>query len=164
MATTLGLITLGGVSTIAVSTTATIITSITSISNNVITLLGHITSVATISNHQSEIISLLNKTDIEATIKLLHAIILEIPSSYDSNSVLISLTNVKDSISQIEDELKNIHTKIEYNSSLYLMANLRSYNCEPNLENIKIKIAILDRRTDYLFKILDVCKSFHKLS
>jgi hypothetical protein len=164
MASVLGLLTLGA----ATSTTTSVIASITSISNNVITLLGHITSIGTVSStsKQSDIIILLNKSDIEATLKLFHAIILEIPPTYDMtqvSSVLISLNNVKDIISKIEAELKDIHTKIEYNSNLYIMASFRSYTYSSNLENIKNYIAILDRRVDYMFKILDISRNFNKV-
>ena len=150
----LNVLSLTATGTIAASATASIVNSITLLSNNVFTLLNNITKKI----HQTEIINLLNKTDIEATMKLLHAIIIEIPES-NTNSILISLNNVKDIIKQIEEELISIHKKIEYNESLYILQSIRSYDCSLDLENITTKIMILDRRSDYLFRILRLNKN-----
>ena len=62
-------------------------------------------------------------------------------------------------IGLIEDELKEIHRKITYNSQVYFMSNWRSYDCKDNLDSIEIKVNILDRRRDNLFKILEVFKN-----
>ena len=39
------------------------------------------------------------------------------------------------------------------------MSNWRSYDCKDNLDSIEIKVNILDRRRDNLFKILEVFKN-----
>ena len=77
MASVLGVISISAVTTAG----AIIINQISSLSTNVFTLLNNIISVAKISTtiYQIELIKLLTKTDVEATLKLLHAIILEIP-------------------------------------------------------------------------------------
>ena len=101
--------------------------------------------------------------DIEATINLLHNVILEIPEYYNSSlTVVTALKNVQEIISQIESELIEIHKKISYNSELKVMSNWRSYDCKENLDSIELKVSILDRRRDNLFKVLEVFKNFDK--
>jgi hypothetical protein len=141
-----------------------IINSITTISASIYNLIRHIK--VTKNTHYTELIKMLNKTDIEATILLLQTIILDISSlpydKYFNNNkfILIALNNVKEIICQIESELNHIKEKINYNTSLYLMSNMRSYDLLANLEIAENKISVLDRRCEYLFKSLDLCKHF----
>ena len=139
---------------IAASATAAMVNSITLLSNNIFTLLNNISK----NTHQTELINLLNKTDIDATLKLLHAVIIEIPES-NNQSILISLDNLKDIISKIENELITIQKKIEYNENIYILQRFRSYDCSLDLDKITTKFEILDRRSNYLFKILYLCKN-----
>lgn len=146
------------VGTIGMVTATSVVNSITTLSSNIFSLVGHIKLTKDI--HYNDIIKILNKTDIEATIKLLHTVIVEIPEYYNNcYSVVIALKDVQDIISSIEDELKEIQNKVRYNSQIYFMANWRSYDCKDNLDSIETKVAILDRRRDNLFKILDVFKN-----
>jgi hypothetical protein len=146
------------IGTIGMVTATSVVNSITTLSSNIFTLVGHIRLTKNI--HHNDIMKIINKTDIEATIKLLHTIITEIPDYYNNSySVVIALKDVQDIISSIEEELKDIHTKITYNSSIYFMANWRSYDCKDNLDSIETKVSILDRRRDNLFKILEVFKN-----
>jgi hypothetical protein len=141
-----------------------IINSITTISASIYNLIRHIK--VTKNTHYTELIKMLNKTDIEATILLLQTIILDISSlpydKYFNNNkfILIALNNVKEIITQIESELNHIKEKINYNTSLYIMSNMRSYDLLANLEIAENKISVLDRRCEYLFKSLDLCKHF----
>lgn len=141
-----------------------IINSITSISASIYNLITHIK--ITKNTHHQETIKILNRTDIEATILLLQTIIQDIsnlsPTIYFHNNhfIIIALNNVKEIITQIEMELLEIKEKINYNSTLYLLANIRSYDLLSNLETIENKISVLDRRCEYLFKSLDLCKHF----
>ena len=151
---------------LSISAGTVVITQISSLSNNVFTLINNIIGIAKLSKnvYQIELIKVLTKTDIEATLKLLHAIILEIPLYINleqtNNSVVIALDNVKDIIGKIEEELNLIHTKIEYNNSLYVLSHIRSIDCICNLENIEILIIVLDRRCNYLFTTLDIFKKY----
>ena len=102
---------------------------------------------------------MLNRADIEATITLLQHIIIEVSKkeSLANNSfIIIALQHVKDSIAEIESELKVIKERITYNMSLYLLVSLRSYNLLLNMNAIEAKISILDRRCEYLFKSLEL--------
>ena len=168
MASVLGVISISAVTTAG----ALIINQISSLSTNVFTLLNNIISVAKISTtiYQIELIKLLTKTDVEATLKLLHAIILEIPLRINledekiknqANSIIIALENIKNIISMIEKELEDIHEKIDYNNKLYLLTNIRSIECLSNLQNIETLISVLDIRSNYLFRTLKIFKLFN---
>ena len=150
------------IGTIGMVTASTIIHSIGTLSSSVYMIMSNIRLTKDI--HQTEILKVLMKTDIEATINLLHNIILEIPEYYNcSLTVVNALKNVQEIISQIETELVKIHEKITYNSELKVMSNWRSYDCKENLDSIELKVAILDRRRDNLFKVLEVFKNFDKI-
>jgi len=137
-----------------------LISSVSTLSSSIISIIGCIKISKDI--HQNEIINILTKTDIVSTIKLLQIIINEIPQSLmNSFSVIIALKNVQEIISEINDELKKIHEKISYNNSLYISNSLRKYDCTENLISIEIKISILDRRKDNLFKVLEVFKNIN---
>ena len=145
-----------------------IINSITLLSSSIFGLLANIKLTNNV--HYEEIMNVLNKSDIEATINLLQHIIRDISSlpekDYFSNNnfILIALQHVKDSIASIETELNEIKERITYNSTLYVMTNMRSYDLLPNLQRIETKITVLDRRCEYLFKSLDLCKHFTHLN
>ena len=140
-----------------------IINSITTISTSIFTILKNIKLS---KNNQEDVMAVLNKTDIEATVTLLQNIISDISclpyTEYFGNNkfIIIALNNVKESIADIELELIDLKKKINYNSSLYFFVNLRSYDLLNNLNNIETKISVLDRRSNYLFKSLDLCKHF----
>lgn len=149
------------IGTIGMVTAGTVIQSISTLSSSVYMLMGHIRLTKDI--HQSEILKILIKMDIEATINLLHQIILEIPEYYNSSlTVVTALKNVQEIIGQIESELIEIQKKISYNSGLKVMTNWRSYDCKENLDSIELKVSILDKRRDNLFKVLEVFKNFDK--
>lgn len=140
-----------------------LINSITTLSSSVYNLIGHLK--ITKNTHYTELMKMLAKTDIEATIVLLQTIILdisELPSSvYFTNKFIpIALSNVKESITLIDQELHTIKEKIQYNNTIYLLANMRSHDLLPNIETIENNITVLDRRCEYLFKCLDLCKHF----
>ena len=146
------------IGTIGMVTASTIIHSISTLSSSVYTIIGTIRVTKDI--HQTEILKILSKTDIDATIHLLHNIILEVPDYYNSSiSVVTALKNVQEIIADIEAELIEIHKKITYNSELKYMSNWRSYDCKDNLDTIEIKVAVLDKRRDNLFKVLEVFRS-----
>ena len=134
-----------------------IINSITTLSSNIFGLVSHIKVTKNV--HYDEIIKVLNRTDIEATIALLQTIVADLSEKEDfSNNkfIIIALQHVKESIASIETELSEIKERIAYNSTLYLMASMRSYDLLPNLNAIELKSAVLDKRCDYLFKAISL--------
>jgi hypothetical protein len=141
-----------------------VINSITTLTTSVFGLLSYIRVTKNI--HYDDIIKVLNRTDIEATIRLLQNVITDVSclphKEYftNNNFIIIALNHVKEIISNIETELNEIKERITYNSALYVMVNIRSYDLLTNLNNIELKSSVLDRRCDYLFKSLDLCKHF----
>lgn len=151
---------------LSLGTISTLINSISSLSMNIYSLSSSIKLSK--NTYHSEIISLLIRTDLESTIKLLDSIITEIPHFYNSSiSILISLKNVQEIIIQIELLLKQIHVKMNYNNNIYLLKNLRSYSFSDELKNLEILIEVLEKRKDNLFKTLEVfkhCERKNKIS
>lgn len=146
------------IGTIGVVTIGSIVGSITTVSSSIYSLVTNIKVSKHI--HNNDIVRILTKTDVVATIKLLQAVMTEIPENHiNSLSVVISLKNVHDIIEQIENELKDLHNKMEYNRNLYIMSNWRSYDFKDNLETIEQLISVLDRRKDNLFKVLETFKN-----
>ena len=133
----------------------TMITSITTISTNIITLVGFISNYPT--NIKPDIVKILIKLDIEKKILLLHSIIEEIPKFYEvSESIIIALKNVEEIVEKIEKELQNIQEKLIYNSNLFM--RFRSYDFTDNIESIETYAHILENRKEDLFRTLTVFK------
>ena len=131
------------------------ITSITTISTNIITLVGFISNYPT--NIKPDIVKILIKLDIEKKILLLHSIIEEIPKFYEvSESIIIALKNVEEIVEKIEKELQNIQEKLIYNSNLFM--RFRSYDFTDNIESIETYAHILENRKEDLFRTLTVFK------
>ena len=146
------------IGTIGVVTLGSVVNSVTIVSSSVYSLITNIKLTKHI--HQPEITKILTKSDMVATINLLNAVISEIPESFmNSISVIMALKNVQEIIENIEFELKEINNKLSYNNNLYVMSNWRSYDFKENLNSIELKVSILDRRRDNLFKILEVFKN-----
>ena len=146
------------IGTIGMVTATSAINSITTLSSNIFTLVSYLRLTNNV--HHTDINKVLAKTDIEKTINSLKIIFSEIPEYYHSNiSVVDALKNVQEIIGSIEDELKEIQKKTQYNSSLYFLSSWRSYDCRENLDSIDLKATILDKRRDNLFKILEVFKN-----
>ena len=136
------------------SLVSNLINSITTISKNVYNLLD-----LSKNTHTSELILLLERTDIKTTIMLLQSVLTELLENQNkimNKSIVMAIDNVKEIIQLIETELTDIHKKIEYNSTLYIMSSMRSYDCNINLTNMETKISILDKRRDNLFRVIDV--------
>ena len=141
---------------ITIGTITPVINSISTISQNVFSMLNLIKTTAS----QPDVQIFLSNSDIEATLYLIHTIISEIPSYYnDSVSIIIALQNMQQIILEIEIELKNIHQQILYNDSLYIMKNIRGYNLTLIIEKISNKILILDKRKENLFRTLEIFKN-----
>ena len=142
---------------------APLINSITTLSASIYNSIGNLK--ITKNTHQQEIRNILLKTDIEATIRLVQSIIHDISNLpahlyFNTKFIAISLTNVKDSIANINNELHLIKEKINYNNTLYFFSSMRSYDLFSHLMTLENTITVLDRRCDYLFKCLDLCKHF----
>ncbi len=143
------------IGTIGVVTLGSIVYSISTVSSSIVTLVGYIKINSV--NDQYDISKIISKADIEATIKLLHTIIMEIPEHCTKKlTVVMALQNVQEIIESIEQELAEIHKKIVYNNSLYLLSSWRSYDYRKNVESIETKVSILEKRKENLFRTLQV--------
>jgi hypothetical protein len=137
---------------ISLTATAGVINSITNVSSSVFSLLSYIQ--LTKNANTSELCVFLEKSDIDTTLKLLHSIVTELNTNQTvqfNAPILLALENINDSIGRIEEELVNIRQKIEYNNSLYVLTNIRGYDCTVNLKNMEIGVAILEKRSKNLF-------------
>jgi hypothetical protein len=153
MSVFIGALSLGAISNI--------INSISTLSLNIYSLTTNIQLSKNI--YHQEIKNILIKTDLEATIKLLHTIIVEIPQYYNDNeSVIIALQNMQEIIGHIEQILFGINTKIGYNNNIYIMRNIRSYNFKNDLNDLENFVAVLEKRRDNLFKTLELFKNTAK--
>jgi len=142
---------------LSIGTITSLVNSVSTLSMNVYGLAGSLKISKNILH--SEIIDLLIRTDLESTIKLLESIITEIPYFYNSSmSILIALKNVQEIVINIEAALKSIHDKTNYNKSIYVLKNWRSYTFADELKNLDILISVLEKRRDNLFKTLEVFK------
>ena len=149
----IGALSIGGISTV--------INSISTLSLNIYSLTNNIKLSKNI--YHQDIKDVLMKTDLDATINLLQSIIIEIPNYFNDNmSVIIALKNMQEIIGQIEAELKIINNKMEYNKSIYLMKNYRSYDFKSELKKLETYIFVLEKRRDNLFKTLEVFKCSKK--
>jgi hypothetical protein len=134
------------------------INSIGLVTSNIFSLVTHIK--VSKSLYHKELITCLMKTDIEHNIKLVEAIINEIPQYFDSTqSILIILNDVKDVMTKIEYQLREIHKKMMYNTSIYVFNNWRSYDFKENLEQLNILVEVFDRRKKTLFDVLLLFKN-----
>ena len=151
------------VGALSLGAVTSVINSISTLSINIYSLAANIKLNKNV--YQQDITDVLCRTDLEATIKLLQSIIIEIPQYYnDSMSIVIALKNMQEIIAEVESELKCIHDKLVYNNTIYLMKNWRSYDFKPELRKLENNIAVMEKRRDNLFKTLEVFKNCEKNS
>ena len=135
-----------------ISLSAAAMNSINTVSTSVFGLLGYIQ--LTKNANTDELCIFLERSDVEATIKLLRSVIGELKDF--SPSLVLAIENINDIMGKIEAELVEIRQKIEYNNSLYVLTNMRSYDCSSNLKNIQTRVAILDKRWKNLFRVIEL--------
>jgi hypothetical protein len=133
-----------------ISLSAVAVNSLNTVSSSVFSLLGYIQ--LTKNANTDELCVFLERSDVESTIKLLHSVIGELKVL--NPPLVFVIETINDIIGQIEAALVEIRQKIEYNNSLYLLSNMRSYDCTPNLKNLQTKVAILEKRSQNLFCII----------
>jgi hypothetical protein len=140
MAHVIGLITLS----------AAAMNSLTTVSSSVFGLLSYIQ--LTKNANTDELCLFLERSDAEATIKLLHSVIGEL--TVLNPPLVLVIETINDIISKIETALVEIRQKIDYNNSLYVLSNMRSYDCTANLKNLQTLVAILEKRRQTLFGLI----------
>jgi len=133
-----------------------IMNSIATLSSNVFNLM----SSFRISKdpHTVELQTLLEKSDIVCTIGLVKHILTDLEEDQTfklKSTVVFAVEKIQTIIGIIDTELKDIQAKIDYNSSLYLLQNMRSIDCSINLTKMETNILILEKRVNHLFQVLD---------
>lgn len=137
---------------------ASIINSISTLTLNVYSLSANIKLSKNI--YHDDVKDTLIKTDLEANIKLLQSVIMDIPQYFNDNmSTIIALKNMQENIAEIESELKNIYDKMNYNDGIYLLKNIRSYDFNKEIKKLETHIQIMEKRKDNLFKTLELFKN-----
>ena len=131
-----------------------VVNSIATLSSNIFGLISPLAK----NPHTVELQRLLEKSDIVCTIELVQKVISDMKS--EDTSVAFLLEKIQEIIAQIEKELRDVREKVNYNSSLYLLQNIRSYDCGESLTKMEIYIAILEKRVENLFRVLS--RSFRK--
>jgi hypothetical protein len=125
------------------------VNSIATLSSNIFGLISPLAK----NPHTAELQRLLEKSDIVCTIELVQKVITDLRKPEDT-SVAFILEKIREIISQIEKELQDVREKVNYNSSLYLLQNIRSYDCGQSLTKMEIYIAVLEKRVENLFRII----------
>ena len=75
-----------------------------------------------------------------------------------SQSVKSSLIGVQNVIIEIESQLKNIKTKIDYNKQLWVFSSMRSYSVTKDLKVLEKLINKLDSRIESLKTVTEISK------
>ena len=114
-------------------------------------------------DEHSELVKLLKDTDVEVTVKILECIVLELKvHSKTPASVINALKAVHESLMSIEDELKEIQRRLEYNNSLYVFKAIRSWGFTSRIKNIKAILSTLENRKKLLFETIEISSSLER--
>lgn len=128
-------------------------TALTSSAKSISSLLGIINNDKT----QTDLIRLLEETDVETTISVLDTMVGEIRIDEKTpNTIIMCLKKVHSILQKIEAELKGIHDKVKWNKSLYLLKSLRSYTFKSNIARINTLLGVLEGRRKLLFDALNI--------
>ena len=153
-----------GVGALSLGAASSVINSISTLTLNIYTLSTNIRLSKSIFHN--EIKDVLIKTDLDASLKLLQSIIIEIPQYYpvENISIIIALKNMQEIIQYVECELKNIYKQMEYNNEIYLFKNIRSYDFKPELRKLEAYVIVMEKRKENLFKTLELFKNCQRIS
>jgi hypothetical protein len=153
-----------GVGALSLGAASSVINSISTLTLNIYTLSTNIRLSKSIFHN--EIKDVLIRTDLDASLKLLQSIIIEIPQYYpvENVSIIIALKNMQEIIQYVECELKNIYEQMKYNKNIYLFKNIRSYDFKLELRKLEAYIQVMEKRKENLFKTLDLFKNCQKIN
>ena len=130
-------------------------TALTSTSANVYTLIYNIVKYS--GPNKVNIITSINKLDIENTLKITELMLREIPKEkIRSNSVMQGVESIYEIIKKIEQELRSIYTKLKYNEKLWILNYWKAYDCSTHLQKLQTYNEILEKRKKLLYEILQI--------
>ena len=104
----------------------------------------------------SDIIKVLNKCDIEIKVRIIESLIKNLKLEKITEPIILCLNSLKESIALIEKELCDIHTKLNYNYSLWMLKSFREYDFSANIFNLHIYNNMLDNRKTLFFDIIHI--------
>ena len=153
-----------GVGALSLGAASSVINSISTLTLNIYTLSSSIKLSKSIFHN--EIKDVLIRTDLDASLKLLQSIVIEIPQYYpvENVSIIIALKNMQEIIQYVECEIKNIYEQMKYNKDIYLFKNIRSYDFKPELRKLEAYVQVMEKRKENLFKTLELFKNCQKIS
>lgn len=138
-----------------------LITAITSTTNSVYTLANNVTKSS--SKSADQIKELILKKDLTHTMDLIKTQLFEIKVSEKSPQTLLkSIKGLHEAISEIEEELKTINYRIEYNKSIMFGKFMRSFKFDNSYLRLNSKIEIMESRYDKINKILSIVTKLQK--
>lgn len=138
---------------IGLSLAANCITTLTASANGIYTLIGNISSSGIIP----DITRFLNESDIEDQIRTLELLLKEIDIHKNPTRTLgASLASLQECVSQIEEILHDVKTRMEYNKSLWFLISIRSYGFSDIVQKLTTLKMTLDTRQHKLFDILKI--------
>jgi hypothetical protein len=97
------------------------------------------------------------KLDIRTKLDTYGSLLCEFPGT-NSQAVRNSLISVKNVISEIESKIKGIKNKIDYNKSLWIFVNLRSYSFAQDFKDLEQLVDKLDKRIHSLKNVIEISK------
>ena len=106
-------------------------------------------------NHNYELEHMYEDTDIKATLSTLESLVKEISDYNSTQSLNVALNNLNTIIIEIHDLLYAIETKNKNHKEKYLN-KFRSLNLYNDIEIIKRRNNILEKRLNLLIKILQI--------
>jgi phenylalanyl-tRNA synthetase alpha subunit len=126
-----------------------ILRSSVSIATSLVTSVNYLISI---SHNDLDLHNLLISSDIVTDINIIKNFIEEKQHSNHSETVRVCIENLSNTLSELENNIKNITTKIEEHNKLWFY-RFRSYNITKEKASIPILIDQMRHRFDLLIKI-----------
>jgi len=147
------------ITTIGINAVCASITTITSAARNIYDVIGGISKSKTPG--QKNVVDLLEKLDLEETVKIVDSMLKEISrEKISSKTLMLCLDVLTDILKKIEAELQNIDKMLRYNGSLWVLSTFRSYDCSSNMAKIEEYKNVLDSRLKRFIDLLQIKEEF----
>jgi len=102
------------------------------------------------------VMNVLNKYDIELKVKIIESLVVNLKLKKHSNAYKLCLEGLKECLHMLDNEMKEIKQKIEYNNAIWIFASWRSYVLSNNIKKIIELNDMLDMRKKMFFEILGI--------
>lgn len=141
------LITQNFISNICLSTAVATISSITLTCKNIFNLCNNSIDIAKKDSH-IDLEYELKKLDLQIMTKIIQDMLEELDlNMLNYNSIIFAIESIKQIIKDIEFQLSKLNSYLNYNNSLWVLKNFRSYECTTIINTLKdYKIIMIDRK------------------